>query len=157
MSGIELRTDAPPGWLPALRRYLGVLAIGNLVWEFLHIPLYTLWSTGTWGEILFATLHCTAGDLLIGLSALTVALLVAARPAWPRERFWRVGVLTIAGGLLYTGLSEWLNVEVRKAWSYSQFMPTVRIAGFELGLSPVLQWLVVPTLSFMIVATSNRG
>jgi hypothetical protein len=157
MRGIELRTQPALGWLPALRRYLAVLAIGNLVWELLHMPLYTLWSTGTWGEILFAALHCTGGDLLIGLSALTVALLVAARPAWPRERFRQVGVLTIAGGLVYTGLSEWLNVEVRMAWSYSELMPTARIAGFELGLSPVLQWLVVPTLAFVAVATGNHG
>jgi hypothetical protein len=145
------------GWLPALRRYLAVLAVGNLAWELLHMPLYTLWSTGTRGEILFAALHCTGGDLLIGLSALTAALLLTARSAWPRQRFWHVAVLTVAGGLLYTGFSEWLNVEVRKAWSYSGLMPTLRIAEFELGLSPVLQWLVVPALSFMVVATRNRS
>jgi hypothetical protein len=66
-------------------------------------------------------------------------------------------VITIVGGLLYTGFSEWLNVEVRKAWSYADLMPIVRIAGFELGVSPILQWLVVPTLAFGAVAIGNPG
>ena len=145
------------GWLRALRRHQVVLAICNLAWELLHMPLYTIWYKATWGEILFAALHCTGGDLLIGLSALTVALLVAAKPAWPGRKFWQVAVLPVTGGLLYTGLSEWLNVMVREAWSYSELMPTVPIAGFELGLSPVFQWTVVPTLAFAAVAAGDRS
>ena len=27
------------------------VAVGNLAWEFAHMPLYTLWRTGTPGEI----------------------------------------------------------------------------------------------------------
>src|SRR3546814_16537515 len=52
-------------WLTALRRYLVAITVGNLVWEFAHLPLYTIWYEGTPGEILFAVLHCTGGDLLI--------------------------------------------------------------------------------------------
>ena len=29
------------------------------------MPLYTLWSTDTVGEIVFAAVHCTGGDILI--------------------------------------------------------------------------------------------
>ena len=53
-------------WLPALRRYLAVMVLGNLAWEIAQLPLYTIWRTGTFGEKAFAVLHCTGGDLLIG-------------------------------------------------------------------------------------------
>lgn len=52
-------------WLGCLRRYLIVLAAGNLAWEALHIPLYRLWETGTYRQIVLYRLHCFAGDLLI--------------------------------------------------------------------------------------------
>ena len=54
-----------PDWLAAVRRYLAAAAFGNLAWEFAQTPLYTLWRTGLAGEIAFAVLHCTAGDVVI--------------------------------------------------------------------------------------------
>jgi len=66
----------PDRWLTVLRRYLVAMALGNLAWEFAHMPLYTLWETGTAGEIVFAAIHCTGGDVLIALSAVVAALLV---------------------------------------------------------------------------------
>lgn len=50
------------GWYGALRRYLWAIVVGNLLWEFLHMPLYTIWSTGSWGEIV-AGVRCTDGDV----------------------------------------------------------------------------------------------
>jgi hypothetical protein len=85
-------------WLPALRVYLGVALVGNLVWEALHLPLYTIWSTGTLREQAFAVVHCTLGDLLIALSSLTLALVIAGGHGWPQQRFWPVAVLTILFG-----------------------------------------------------------
>ncbi len=32
-------------------------------------------------------------------------------------------------GLVYAGFSEWLNVSVRRSWSYSELMPVIPIAG----------------------------
>jgi hypothetical protein len=46
-------------WLGALRRYFVFSAIAHLIWEFAHMPLYTIWLTGTLGEIIFAAVHCT--------------------------------------------------------------------------------------------------
>src|SRR3546814_5165705 len=34
------------GWLAAVRRYLAVIAVGNLLWEFAQLPLYTIWYEG---------------------------------------------------------------------------------------------------------------
>ena len=59
-----------PGWLAAIRRYLIAAALCNLFWEFAQLPLYTVWRTGTVGEIVFAALHCTAADVGIAAASL---------------------------------------------------------------------------------------
>ncbi|MDZ3836176.1 MAG: hypothetical protein U0S49_02245 [Rhodospirillales bacterium] len=133
-------------WLSALRRYIAFIAAANLVWEFAHMPLYTLWETGSAGEIVFAAVHCTAGDALIALSTVMLALFLAGTPAWPTVRKGRVVVLTVALGLGYTVFSEWLNIEVRQAWAYRDLMPIIPI--IDAGLSPVLQWIVIPLAGF---------
>jgi hypothetical protein len=35
-------------------RYVPLLAAGNLIWEVLQLPLYTLWREGDYGSMLFA-------------------------------------------------------------------------------------------------------
>ena len=134
-------------FIDVLRRYFVVIFVGNLVWEFAHMPLYTLWNTGTTGEIVFAAVHCTGGDLLIASSALMIALLVCGR-GWPDERqaVRRVIALAMALGVGYTLFSEWLNIVVREAWAYSDLMPVVPV--LDAGLSPLAQWIVVPGVAF---------
>lgn len=141
-------------WLSALRHYGGVTAAGHLAWEAAHVPLYGIWRDGTASDIGFAVVHCSSGDLLIGMCSLVAALMVAGLPNWPAERFRVVAALTIAFGLAYTVYSEWLNVSVRGSWSYSPQMPT--LPPLETGLSPILQWFVVPTLA-LAAARRPRG
>ncbi len=131
--------------------YLGVAAITHLAWETLQLPLYTIWSSAPRREIAFAVLHCTVGDIMIATSALITAIAVGRCWSWPREDCKQVAVLTILFGLSYTAYSEWFNVYVRHAWDYSDAMPTVRIGEIELGLSPLLQWLIVPIVAFASV------
>lgn len=131
-------------WLTGLRRYLAVLATGNLVWEALHMPLYTLWETGTFGQIVLYGLHCTVGDVLIGTSALLAALLIFGDAGWPERGFGRVVAWAMLFGFAYTAGSEWYNVTVRASWAYTEAMPVV----FGIGLTPLAQWIVVPGLSF---------
>jgi hypothetical protein len=134
-------------WLTALRWYLVTIALGNLAWEFAQLPLYTIWNTGSTGDIVFAAAHCTGGDILIATAALVFALLLWGA-GWPmaRDIYRRVAALTVVFGLAYTIFSEWLNVVVRKSWAYSELMPIVPIV--DAGLSPLLQWIVVPLTAF---------
>ena len=105
-------------WLRALRRFLVFIALANLAWEFAQMPLYTLWYEGTAGEIIFAAVHCTGGDILIASASLLISFLLVARPAWPRATYKRVAALTIGFALPYTVFSEWLNTGVRGSWAY---------------------------------------
>jgi hypothetical protein len=131
-------------WLSALRRYIAVIFLGNLVWEFAQLPLYTISYQGSLREIVFAAVHCTGGDVLIASTSLLAALVLAGSWRWPHARFYAVSVITVVGGLAYTIFSEWLNTEIRGSWAYSKWMPTLPLIGA--GLSPFLQWLVVPTV-----------
>ena len=142
-------------WLSALRRNLAVILGGNLLWEFAHMPLYTIWNEGTWAQILFAAVHCTGGDILIALAALTLALMLVGTSRWPGERFAVVAAVTIVLGVAYMGLSEYLNIVIRAAWAYSGLMPVVRLGPVEIGLSPFLQWFMVPGIAFALVRPST--
>jgi hypothetical protein len=149
------RTGTMPttSWLTVMRRYFAVMAIGNLLWEFAHMPLYTLWETGTPGEIAFAAIHCTGGDILIAMAALMVALFLFATGDWPEQGYWRVAVPTIVIGLGYTIFSEWLNIVVRESWAYRDLMPVIPL--IDAGLSPVAQWIVLPAIAFWWAAPAN--
>lgn len=146
-----ISTD-PPGsaaWLAALRSYLLFVIPANLVWEIAHLPLYTIWQEPL-GRRAFAVIHCTLGDALIATATLVLAIVIFGSSAWPlgAGHFRRVAVATIVMSVGYTIFSEWLNISVRRGWAYSDLMPTLPWIGT--GLSPVLQWVVLPATGFVI-------
>lgn len=141
----ETFTSSDTGWLSVIRRYIVYTAVGHLIWEMAHIPLYTIWVEGTWSEIAFAVVHCTGGDLLIAMSTLLLALFLVGGHAWPSERAGRVLLLAVVLGVSYTIFSEWLNIVIRAAWAYRDIMPVVPV--IDAGLTPLLQWIIVPTLA----------
>ena len=57
-------------------------------------------------------------------------------------------------GTAYTVFSEWLNIEIRRSWSYTETMPVV--PGLGTGVTPLLQWVIVPGLAFAIIAYRDR-
>ncbi len=134
-------------------RYLTVVALGNLAWEIMQLPLYTIWASGTWRELVFAVVHCTLGDVLISAVCLLLGLFAVGR-GWLDRWSGRVAAVTISLGVGYTVFSEWLNVVVRKSWEYAPAMPV--LPGLGTGLSPLLQWLIVPALGFWLVTRSSR-
>ena len=151
----SLRVGSMPDWPRALRVYLGTIALGDLAWEAAHLPLYTIWRTGTPGEKAIAVVHCTGGDLLIALACLALAIVLAGEPAWPARAHRRVAALTIGFGVTYTVFSEWLNIVVRETWAYSDLMPVVPV--INTGLSPLLQWVVVPLLALHLARRAARA
>jgi hypothetical protein len=128
-----------------LCRYLGASIVGHLAWEILQLPLYTLWISGTVQQKVFAIAHCTTGDVLIAAVSLLAAWTAFARSRVANSNVAPVWAASLALGLGYTIFSEWLNTAVRANWTYSDLMPVVPLLGT--GLSPLLQWIVVPTLA----------
>ncbi len=143
------------GWHAALRRYVIVSVAANLLWEALQFPLYTFWKASTWRQIVFDIAHCTAGDIMIATLALTASLMLVGRAEWPSRSFARVAAVTLALGVAYTIYSEWINVVVRKSWAYAPSMPVLPLIGT--GLSPLLQWLMVPSLALYFASRRPRS
>lgn len=133
-------------WLVILRHYLIIIGLGNFTWEIVHLPLYTIWTDKGFAANVFAVLHCTLGDLLIASASLLGALFVAGHSDWPTKRYLPVAVIAISFGFAYTVFSEWLNTQVRGNWSYRELMPVLPLIG--IGLSPLAQWIVIPTAAF---------
>ena len=123
------------------------------MWEIAQLPLYTIWWTGTKREILFALIHCTGGDLLITASALALAALSARIGHWPLFG-GRMALTAILLGLAYSVFSEWLNIELRRNWSYTKVMPV--LPPLDTGLTPFLQWLIVPGIALAYVGRTVR-
>ena len=132
--------------LVVLRRYFSFVAVANLIWEFMHLPLYTIWTEGSERELVFAAVHCTGGDALLAGAALFPAWLLAGNPGWLALGFRAFAALTVAFGGAYTIFSEWPNTIVRKAWAYSDLMPIIPV--IDVGLSPIAQWIAIPTIGF---------
>ena len=131
----------PESWSFILRRYLPRLAICSLAWEVVQLPLYALWAEQRIGYIAYAVAHCTAGDVLIGIAALLLALFLSgagALASWPGTR---IVIWMIVVAVAYTVLSERINL-ARGDWAYSAWMPV--LPGIGVGLAPLLQWVVVP-------------
>lgn len=114
----------------------------HLVWEFAQVPLFAdMPSLGHWQAIRVCA-TATAGDAVIALISFWGVALVAGSRRWilRPSRGQLLGFLSI--GILITVGMEWLSTQVLHRWAYGPAMPVV--PGLRVGLSPVLQWLVVP-------------
>jgi len=135
-------------WSFILQRYLPRLALYSLVWEILQLPLYTLWDEPDPFKIGLSLMHCTVGDAMIGTAALVIALIVIRagnRASWP---IIRIGMWTVSVAVTYTILSERVNLALGN-WSYSAWMPILPL--IEIGLAPILQWVLVPLVALWLV------
>ena len=136
-------------WPAALRRYLVFSLLLHLGWEVVQLPLYTIRSEPIARQAL-AIVHCTLGDLMIAGLSLLAALALVGRQSWPQSGLRAVWLLLLLFGAGYTVYSEWLNVSVRGSWAYSPLMPTLPLTGT--GLSPLMQWILVPTAALRLAA-----
>ena len=118
----------------------------NFLWEIAQLPLYTLWDDPDRARVAAYVLHCLLGDVLIAVSVYLLTAIVFHDLAWPVRRPWTAGGFMLAAGLGFTVFSEWYNVYVTGAWAYQPAMPLVA----SIGLTPLLQWVVVPTLMLFI-------
>ena len=128
--------------------------MGKLFWETAQLPLYTLWRTEPVRSIVRAALHCTAGDVVIAMAALVIALASVGNARWPDERMVVVAVAVVAIGVVYTIGSEYLNTVLRRSWSYTESMPT--LPWIATGLAPLAQWVVVPAFALIAPRRSAR-
>jgi hypothetical protein len=115
----------------------------NFFWEVVHTYFYTL-KESPFNTMLYGWLHCTLGDVVITLASFWVVSLVSRSRRWLLSLNEMNFLGFIGIGVMYTFLSEWANVRFFKSWGYNDKMPMIPLTG--IGLTPVLQWIVVPAV-----------
>ncbi len=139
--------------MASMARWVGLAVLLHGAWEFAHLPLYALWDDPDRWRVARYVLHCLAGDVLIAATTYLLTAIVFRNLDWPQRRPWPAGAFLLALGLAFTVASEWYNVYVLGGWAYKNTMPLV--AG--VGLTPLLQWLIVPVVMVLILRRIGRN
>lgn len=121
----------------------------NYPWEFLQVPLFRDMPTANhWDAIVYCT-RAAGGDALIALFAFwVVALIWKARNWILRPRRGQI-IAFVLIGIAVTVAFEWHATVIAQRWAYASHMPVVPVIGT--GLSPLLQWIVLPPLVVWLV------
>jgi hypothetical protein len=151
------RADAPngPRWraltlTPEFNVAVFALLL-NFPWEFLQSPLFAGMATAPHGEAVKSCTRAALGDALIALAAHSTVAAMSHNRRWllsPAR--WQLATF-VGVGLAITVVIEWLALNDRwiGGWRYAETMPVV--PGLGIGLSPLLQWVVLPLLTVWFV------
>ncbi len=142
---------ATPGLMARAGLWAALAFALNLAWEIAQVRLYTLWTEANGLTVAWSLFHCTLGDVLIALALFALTGMVLRHADWPVSRPWAGGAIVVSGAMAYTAWSEWYNVYRAGSWGYSASMPLI----FGIGLSPLLQWLILPPV--LIIAYRTLG
>ena len=116
----------------------------NFPWEFLQVPFFEGMATAEHWQGVKSCTQATIGDAVIMLVAFWCVAAFAGRYWLLRPKFAHIGSLVAVG--------EGITIVIEKlavsgvwvqSWSYSERMFT----AFCIGITPVLQWIVLPPLT----------
>jgi hypothetical protein len=127
----------------------------HFVWEMWQVPLYVgMAEADHWSAVLQCTL-ATIGDGFIALIAYSISAFIARDKYWLHKGSVSTWAVFIISGLAITVLLEVFATNVYGRWQYSELMPIVPV--INVGLSPLLQWLMIPPITIWISAVVLRG
>ena len=123
----------------------------NLVWENAQGFLYVGYRGFV--EHFWACFVASVIDALVILLVYLVLALVYQELYWPRRNTSvRYVVVALLGGALAVGFELWALAVGE--WSYTPLMPVV--PGLGVGLSPLVQLMVLPVLTYHLSARRTR-
>jgi len=120
----------------------------NLVWEYAHLPLYDCMDRWNLPRKIGYPFLASVADAVIVLGILYGAGWIsgAAGAGLGTAGFWTIHLLA---ALLVALILEWVAIR-ENLWSYRSSMPTLTIARRSIGLSPLLQITLTPTLALYV-------
>jgi hypothetical protein len=114
----------------------------HFVWEFLQVPLYAgLADMPHWSAVVLCG-RATLGDVGMALVAFWAASLATRDRGWILRPSLVPVAVFIAAGAVMTIAFEYHATRIAFRWAYAAGIP--RVPPFGTGLSPLLQWLVIP-------------
>lgn len=116
----------------------------HFVWEFLQAPTYAgMTEMNHWDGIKLCT-SATFGDVGFAMLAFWAASLIARTRSWILNPGLMQTMVFVAVGIGLTIGFEFYYTNISLRWTYSEQMPLV--PPFGTGLSPLLQWTIIPPL-----------
>ena len=120
----------------------------NFFWEVVQTYFYTM-KDAPFNTMLYGWIHCTLGDVFLTLASFWVISVFNHSRRW----FLKLSRLNFIGfvmfGIVATVISERVNVHLLRSWSYNELMPI--ILWINVGLTPFLQWIVIPPTVILLV------
>jgi hypothetical protein len=113
-------------------------------WEFLQAPLFLNMQTATHIDGIARCFQATLGDMGIVLAAFWMAALQAQTRDWVSRKNWTAPGIFFGTGFVATAVIEFISTEVLARWTYDPSMPRLPLIGT--GLTPLLQWMLIPML-----------
>lgn len=117
----------------------------NLPWEFLQAPFFEgLAEAPHWNAILICTGATIADGLIVLVAFWTTSSIWRDRAWFMRPDLWQITSYVLVG-LFVTFVVEHLatrSTDPNWSWRYSELMPIV--PGLGIGLTPLLQWMLIP-------------
>lgn len=133
--------------LPVRRIALWAFVL-NTFWEFGQCTLlYDMWNWGLWRGTLWMW-GAIAGDVVIVLAIVAIGVMLTGADHLnpPAGGGW---LALISTSFVASILLEWLALYL-ELWDYSSLMPTLDVFGFSVGLSPIAQITLLPSLSVLL-------
>lgn len=116
----------------------------HFVWEFVQVPVFADMAEMAHWEAIKLCMSATFGDVGFALTAFWIASLASRRRDWPLRPEWQPVLIFVGVGIALTVGFEYYYTSVSLRWTYSDAMPLV--PPFGTGLSPLMQWLIIPPL-----------
>lgn len=142
--------------LALMRGGAAVAGFGLLVnwpWEFLQVPLYAGWSDSAHWESTLICTRATFGDAFIMLVAFAVISAFSGGSQWITDGRMAPRVAWVVVAFLLSMAFEGASIYLLGRWDYSSSMPQF----LGLGLSPVVQWIVLPPLTLWLARRHLLG
>ena len=129
----------------------------NYPWEFSQVPLFAGMPNAPHWTAIKVCAMATLGDTVITLVAHWVVAFVARSRRWIAAPTAGHLMMFVSIGLAITVVIEQLALRGLwfGTWSYSPLMPV--IPGLGVGLSPLLQWIILPLLLVWFVRRQLAG
>lgn len=130
----------------------------HFTWEMLQDPLYLGLLEKEHGVVRSMCLQATFGDVVITFIAFGAASLFARSRYWfdgTNIRSYKPWIVWYGFGVAITIVIEIYSTTIAERWAYGPLMPIIPL--ISVGLSPVLQWIIVPVFTIHILKFYFRG
>ncbi len=118
----------------------------NLIWENIQAPLYEGYYSFT--QHFWICFKASLGDAVIITFIFFMLALFFKNILWFQNLNWKpILFLVVIGMLISIGIEKWALATLR--WHYAYNLPIIPI--IKVGLTPVLQMMILPVTTFYIL------